>query len=198
MIIRSLWQPLLGNLELQSIPPGDCSLPSGELPLACPWLRHPETLLCGGDGADEERCRKHVEGSTATATALVPAIGYENATRLAKLAAEKAEESQRDCHHGRDADRSAVEEWVSPKVVCRLGSPLPEREERIMTERTPKGLRLHIGLFGGGMWASRACSMPSPPECFHCVGGGRHDHGSGGETHGVPAPRPVLFTIRQG
>jgi len=36
-----------------------------------------------GIEADEERCRRHVEGATASLTALVGAIGYEKAEELA-------------------------------------------------------------------------------------------------------------------
>ncbi len=42
------------------------------------------TLCVGGIRADEARCRRNLDESTALATALIPAIGYDVAARLAK------------------------------------------------------------------------------------------------------------------
>ncbi|MHB1305393.1 MAG: aspartate ammonia-lyase [Acidiphilium sp.] len=45
-----------------------------------------ETLCVDGIQANPENCLKHLEASTATVTALVPYLGYERASQLAKLA----------------------------------------------------------------------------------------------------------------
>ena len=72
---------------------------------------------------DEERCRKHVENSTATATALLPSLGYERACDVARL----AKESDRGIRElvvskgwltGEEFDA-----LISPEAVCRLGTP---------------------------------------------------------------------------
>ena len=73
--------------------------------------------------ADEARCRGHLENSTAAATALLPAIGYERAGEAARLA--------------RDSGRCLRDTLISlgwltgvefdvltsAEAVCRLGSP---------------------------------------------------------------------------
>jgi len=75
-----------------------------------------------GIEADRECCRRHVEGSTATVTALVERIGYDAAQELALDAAEQ----------GRGVKQLAVEQKLltaeefdaltSPEQVTRLGS----------------------------------------------------------------------------
>ena len=76
-----------------------------------------------GIEADEVRCRRHVEGSTAVATALVPALGYEGACRV-------AEEAKRTGRTVRDVVLAGglitpgqLDELISPETVCRLGMP---------------------------------------------------------------------------
>jgi len=119
-----------GNLELNPFLPliAHCLLES------CRLLAHGCDILrrycVEGMVADEERCREHVETSTATITALVPAIGYEKATRLAKLAAERRESLKETAIMEGMLTAQQFEEWVSPEAVCRLGSPLGRREER--------------------------------------------------------------------
>lgn len=119
-----------GNLELNPFLPliAHCLLESCHL-LAhgCDIMRR---FCVEGMVADEERCREHVEGSTATATALVPAIGYENATRLIKLASERRKSLKETAITEGMLTAQQFEEWVSPEAVCRLGSPLIRREER--------------------------------------------------------------------
>jgi aspartate ammonia-lyase len=119
-----------GNLELNPFLPviAHCLLES------CRLLAHGCDILrrhcVEGLAADEERCRKHVESSTATVTALVPVIGYENATRLAKLAAERRRSLKETAMAEGMLTAQQFEESVSPEAVCRLGSPLVRREER--------------------------------------------------------------------
>lgn len=45
-----------------------------------------------GVTANEERCRQHLEASTAIVTALIPLIGYERASDVAKAALESGQE----------------------------------------------------------------------------------------------------------
>jgi aspartate ammonia-lyase len=119
-----------GNLELNPFLPliAHCLLES------CRLLAHGCDILrrhcVEGLVANEERCRQHVESSTATATALVPVIGYENATRLARLATEKRKSLRETAITEGMLTAEQFEESVSPEVVCRLGSPLVRREER--------------------------------------------------------------------
>jgi aspartate ammonia-lyase len=81
-----------------------------------------------GIRANEDRCRQHVESSTATVTALVPAIGYDRATRLAKLAVER-KKTIREVTLGEGMlTFQQFEELVSPEAIRRSGSPFFQRE----------------------------------------------------------------------
>jgi aspartate ammonia-lyase len=119
-----------GNLELNPFLPliAHCLLES------CRLLAHGCDILrrycVEGMVADEDRCRQHVEGSTATVTALVPVIGYENATRLAKLAAQSRRSIKETAIAEGMLTAQQFEESVSPEAVCRLGSPLTRKEEK--------------------------------------------------------------------
>ena len=77
-----------GNLELNPFLPlvAHCLLESMDL------LARADDILrrhcIEGLEADEARCHKRVENSTAAATALLPALGYDRAGEAMKLAAE--------------------------------------------------------------------------------------------------------------
>jgi aspartate ammonia-lyase len=82
-----------------------------------------------GIEADEKRCREHVEGSTATATALLPLIGYEAACRLVKLATQTGKSIKALAVAEGMLTEKQFDELVSPEAVCRLGSPTFKRRE---------------------------------------------------------------------
>jgi aspartate ammonia-lyase len=112
-----------GNLELNAFLPlvAACLLDSLDLlARACDILR---TRCVEGIQADEQRCRAHVEGSTATVTALLPRLGYERASEVAA----KAQQTNRTIRDIVLADglltSEEFEELVSPQAICRLGSP---------------------------------------------------------------------------
>ncbi|MEP0846520.1 MAG: aspartate ammonia-lyase [Phycisphaerae bacterium] len=113
----------LGNLELNPFLPLVADALLGSLSLltnACDVFRR---LCVDGIEADQAACRRHVEGATATLTALVGRIGYERAQTVGR-------QSRRD---GRTIRETAIalgfltaaefDELVSPEAVCRLGSP---------------------------------------------------------------------------
>lgn len=111
-----------GNLELSQFLPlvADSLLTILDLlTAACDTLAR---LCVEGIEADEERCRMHVRGSTATVTALVDRIGYGRGCELA-LAAQQQGRSVREIAieqevlTGEEFDR-----LVSPPCVTRLGS----------------------------------------------------------------------------
>ncbi len=114
----------LGNLELNAFLPviADCLLSSLDLLAnACSMLRR---LCVAGLTADEERCRLHVSGATATVTALVDEIGYQAAQELA-LAAKASGLTIGELVVQRGLmSRQQFEQMVSPENVTRLGSPL--------------------------------------------------------------------------
>ncbi|MEW6355905.1 MAG: aspartate ammonia-lyase [Planctomycetota bacterium] len=112
-----------GNMELNPFLPviADCLLTNFSLlARACEIFRR---HCVEGIEADEARCRRHVEGSTATATALLPAIGYEGASRLVKLAVETGKTIKQVAIDEGMLTAKEFDELVSPEAVCRLGSP---------------------------------------------------------------------------
>ena len=111
----------LGSLELNPF-----------LPLIADALLHGIDLLANAadmlaafcvDGleADAERCREHVATATASATALLPALGYAAAGRLAATAAASGR-SIRELAIEHGLSGAEFDTLVSPEAVCRLGS----------------------------------------------------------------------------
>ncbi len=112
-----------GNLELNAFLPlvAACMLDGLD------HLARANDILCRhcvvGIEADEERCRQHVEGSTAAVTALVPALGYEGASRIAKMAKEKGIGIRQAAIESGALTPEKYDELTSPEVVFRLGLP---------------------------------------------------------------------------
>jgi aspartate ammonia-lyase len=112
-----------GSLELNAFLPliADCLLENLDL------LARADDLLrrycVDGIEADEERCRAHVENSTAAATALVPALGYERAGEAARLAKEQGKTLRLVVTENGWMSAAEFDEAVGPEAVCRLGSP---------------------------------------------------------------------------
>ncbi len=110
-----------GNLELNAFIPliADCLLRDLELLAnACSLLRG----KCITDiVANEAQCRQHVDGATASVTALVAALGYERASEIA-AEAKTAGASIRNYVTDRNImTEEAYDALVSPEAVCRLG-----------------------------------------------------------------------------
>ncbi len=72
--------------------------------------------------ADPERCRRTVDGATATATALLPALGYEAVGRIVAKAAASGR-SIREIALEQGVSAAEFDALVAPEAVCRLGSP---------------------------------------------------------------------------
>jgi aspartate ammonia-lyase len=114
----------LGSLELNAFLPliADKLLDSLDLLTnACSLFRH---LCVAGLEAREDRCRKHVENSTASVTALMDAIGYQAAQDVAGER-ETTGNSIRDIViQRRLLTAEQFDELISAECVTRLGSPL--------------------------------------------------------------------------
>lgn len=80
-------------------------------------------LCVAGLAADEERCRRHVDGSTAAVTALVPLLGYDGACALAVEAARSGRSVREAVLASGAMTAEAFDALTSPEAVCRLGSP---------------------------------------------------------------------------
>jgi aspartate ammonia-lyase len=117
----------LGNLELNAFLPLVADALLGSLDLlanACSMLRR---LCVEGMQADEERCRRNVEGATACVTALVPAIGYEAAQSVAEGARAEGKSIRAVVLERGLLTAEKFEELISPEAVMRLGAPSKER-----------------------------------------------------------------------
>jgi aspartate ammonia-lyase len=102
------------------------------LPLVAACLLESITLLARADDmlrrfciqgveADERRCQEHVENSTAVATALLPALGYDRVCEAAVLSRQRGR-SVRDLVVGQGwLSAAEFEALTAPEAVCRLG-----------------------------------------------------------------------------
>ena len=112
-----------GTLELNPFLPlvADCLLESLDL------LARANDILrrhcVEGLAANEARCRQHVESSTATATALLPVLGYERAAEIARLAQEQNRTIRETVIAQGWLTGEEFAALISPEAVCRLGMP---------------------------------------------------------------------------
>ncbi len=114
-----------GNLELNPFLPLVAAALLESIDLlagACHMLRR---FCVDGLTANEARCHEQVQGSTATATALVSAIGYGQATKVAKQAAATGHTVREVVLEQHIMPASEFDELISPESVCRLGHPSP-------------------------------------------------------------------------
>ncbi|MFP4502032.1 MAG: aspartate ammonia-lyase [Candidatus Hydrogenedentota bacterium] len=75
-----------------------------------------------GIEADEARCRAHVASSTAVVTALIPVLGYEGASAVAKEA-QAAGRTVRETARAHGVGARQFDELIAPEAVMRLGMP---------------------------------------------------------------------------
>lgn len=118
----------MGNLELNAFMPliADALLSSLDLLRnACRILR--EQCVAGIE-ADESRCRAHVEGATATLTALVEKLGYEKTQELARLAREERKSIRETAIARGFLSDQEFDRLISAESVTRLGSPKHHRD----------------------------------------------------------------------
>jgi aspartate ammonia-lyase len=112
-----------GSLELNPFLPlvAHCLLESCDLlARGCQALR---VNCVEGIEANEERCRRQVENSTAAVTALLPVLGYEGAARLLAHAHDTGAGIKGAAISGGFLTEEQFDELTSPEAVCRLGSP---------------------------------------------------------------------------
>lgn len=111
-----------GNLELNPFLPlvADCLLGGIELLANANDILTRHCVL--GLEADEARCRQQVESSTATATALVSALGYEGAARAAHGARAEGKSLRQYVVGEKLLSEVEYAQLTSPEAVCRLGS----------------------------------------------------------------------------
>ena len=111
-----------GNLELNQFMPLIADTLLENLTLlnnACTIFR---VHCITGIIANEETCRKNVENSTATITALIPKIGYEKASEIIKSANMEAISIKEAVLKSGLISETEYNELISPESVCRLGN----------------------------------------------------------------------------
>ncbi|MBN1985775.1 MAG: aspartate ammonia-lyase [Prolixibacteraceae bacterium] len=72
--------------------------------------------------ANEKVCKKNVENSTATITALIPKIGYKNADKIVQRAQKEHLSIKESALKSGLITSSEFEELITPEAVCRLGN----------------------------------------------------------------------------
>ncbi len=119
-----------GSLELNPFLPlvAACLLESLRvLTAATEMLRR---FCVEGIEANEARCRAHVENSTAAATALLPALGYDRVCEVARLAAAGGKTVREVVTVAGWLTVAEFDALITPEAVCRLGSErFAERRE---------------------------------------------------------------------
>ena len=134
----------------QPVPAAGRALPARELrPAGARVPRSSASAASKGSRPTRRAAARHVESSTATVTALVPAPRLRGREpRCSNYAREqRAAASRRRPSTGASSRAGQFDELTSPEAVCRLGSPTWPGKRRV-TQSAPRNLRLHIGLFG--------------------------------------------------
>jgi aspartate ammonia-lyase len=111
-----------GNLELNQFMPliADALLENLSLLNNASIIFREQCVL--GIVANEKVCKKNVENSTATITALIPKIGYEKASDLIKIAKNDFISIKEAALKTTLISEQEFEELISPESVCRLGN----------------------------------------------------------------------------
>jgi aspartate ammonia-lyase len=83
------------------------------------------TLCVAGLEPDRERCRAHLRGAAATATALLPRLGHARVEELAERSRRTGRPVEELAAEAGWLTPEELEQWLSPEAVCRLGAPDP-------------------------------------------------------------------------
>jgi aspartate ammonia-lyase len=120
----------MGSLELNPFLPliADALLGSLQLLTNACAIFHKHCV--DGIAADESACRRHVESGTASATALVSAIGYDAATQVAAQAAKDRKSIRQVAVERGLLTAEQFDALISAEQVLRLGQPMPNEERR--------------------------------------------------------------------
>jgi len=119
----------MGNLELNAFLPviADALLSSLDLLRGACGIFH--RLCVAGIEADRARCRRHIEGATASVTALVEEIGYHAAQEATAAAAAEGKTIRQIVTDRGMLTAEEFDALVSAERVTRLGPPPHRRED---------------------------------------------------------------------
>jgi aspartate ammonia-lyase len=113
----------MGHLELNPFLPAVADALLGSLDLLSNACRIFRRNCVEQLSADEGRCRRQVENSTASVTALVGLLGYQAATELARAAAEEGKGLRQLAIEKGLLTAETFDQLTSPESVTRLGTP---------------------------------------------------------------------------
>jgi aspartate ammonia-lyase len=119
----------MGNLELNPFLPLVADALLGSLDLLGNACRIFREYCVAGIEADESRCRQHVEGSTASLTAMVETFGYEKTQALAAKANAEKKSVREIILEEKLLTPEQFDQLISPENVARLGSPASEEKQ---------------------------------------------------------------------
>ena len=119
----------MGSLELNPFLPLVADALLGSLDLLTNACRIFRMNCVAGIEADEETCRIHVEGSTASLTAMVEELGYEKAQELAERARAEGKSVRELVIAEGVLTEAQFNQFIAPENVTRLGSPSKENKE---------------------------------------------------------------------
>ena len=119
----------MGNLELNAFLPLIADALLGSLDLLRNACRIFREHCVDGIKVDEERCRAHVEGATASITAMVEDLGYEKAQIFAARARAEGKSVREIILGDGILSPERFDRLVSPENVTRLGSSGPEEKQ---------------------------------------------------------------------
>jgi fumarate hydratase class II len=80
--------------------------------------------------ADAEKCESNIEQSLAMCTALVPAIGYDNAAKLAKVAYETGRTVREVAMEISGLDKRKLDELLDARSQSDVKAPSSDRKRR--------------------------------------------------------------------
>lgn len=110
-----------GNLELNQFMPLIADKLLEEVELLTNALEMLRVHCVNGIVANEERCRGNVFNSTALITAIIPKVGYEKASAIAKSARKKCTPVYQEIINSGFVSEAELKELISPESVCKLG-----------------------------------------------------------------------------
>ena len=119
----------MGNLELNAFLPLVADALLGSLTLLTNACRVFREFCVAGITAEESRCRQHVEGSTASLTAMVEMFGYEKMQALAARSKAEGKSVREVILKEQLLTPEQFDSVVSPENAGRLGSPASEEKQ---------------------------------------------------------------------
>jgi aspartate ammonia-lyase len=111
-----------GNFELNQFMPLIAHSLLESISLLCNAAKIFHERCVSGIIANEENCRKNIENSTSAATALIPKIGYTNASKIAQTAEKEKISIKQAALNSKLLTEEEFSELLTSEAVCKLGS----------------------------------------------------------------------------